>query len=75
MDKPDLSKLEEWQKKLESEIAEAPGVLGIGIGLNEAGDNYSLNVFVEDEKTVLGLPKTIGDVDIVYRVVGELKAL
>lgn len=64
----------EIQKTFEQRFAGKAGLSGIGIGLNERGDDLAINVFVAKEAQAKSLPKTFEGLDVVVDVAGEFSA-
>jgi len=62
------------QKAFEEQFAHAKGVLGIGIGLNEAKDDLALNVSVAKPQQAEAIPSEFEGLAVVVDVVGKVEA-
>ncbi len=68
-----MESMQQLQRKLETDLQDRPGVLGIGIGLNRLRNDYAFKVLVHDTTAAAGLPTKINGVEIIYEVTGPIK--
>lgn len=62
------------QRDFETAFASKSGVVGVGIGMNRAQDDFALNVFVSKLSEALGLPKSFNGLDVIIYEMDEIKA-
>ncbi len=62
------------QKEFEEQFADAPGVRGIGLGVNSAETAPAINVQVETAAAGKKLPQSFHNLDVVVDVVGDVTA-
>lgn len=55
------------QRDFETAFASKSGVVGVGIGMNRAQDDFALNVFVS--KSIPELPESFNGLDVVVHIV------
>jgi hypothetical protein len=62
------------QRDFEAAFASRSGVVGVGIGMNRAQDDFALNVFVSKSMKAPELPESFNGLDVVVDVVDGFKA-
>lgn len=62
------------QRHLLKKIQRLKGVRGVGIGLNPARDAYTLEVLVDPEQPLTGIPPSIDGVIVILKPAGEIIA-
>lgn len=69
-----IEQASEIQRVFEDRYAKEEKVVGVGLGLNERGNDLALNVQVSDQSAVADLPKTFSGLEVIVDVVGEVEA-
>ena len=72
--KRSMSEAQTIQKQFEDMYASEPGVNGIGLGLNQSEDDFSLKVFASDPTVKKTLPNTYSDLEVQVDVSGPIKS-
>lgn len=63
------------RKRFEDSLAKVqPGIVGVGISLNEQKDDLAINVQVDTSSVADRLPRRFDGIDVVVDVVGEVSA-
>ena len=61
------------QRDFEITFASRCGVVGVGIGMNRAQDDFALNVFVSKSAKAPELPESFNGLDVVVHNVDEFE--
>jgi hypothetical protein len=59
------------QRDFETAFASKSGVVGVGIGMNRAQDDFALNVFVS--KSIPELPESFNGLDVIIEHTSEFE--
>lgn len=68
--KHSMAQATEIQRAFQEKFGADEELLGIGIGLNDAGDDLTLNVLVKKPEKASQLPAEFKGLDVVVNVVG-----
>ena len=68
--KHSMAQATEIQQAFQEAFGADQNLLGIGIGLNAAGDNLAISVLVKKQETASQLPSAFKGLDVVVDVVG-----
>lgn len=70
---PDADPLSEIQEAFEATYMDRPGVLGVGMGGDAIGDD-AIVVYLESVAAKAGLPVSFRGMEVLFEVVGEIRA-
>lgn len=74
MNRQEFERAQLAQKRLLSLTKTLDGVKGVGIGLTASRNGYALEVLVDADQSVVGIPESIDDVPVVFTTVGKIAA-